>query len=344
MPASFVRILVFFCCAPLCAVAAPTPGGSLDREIAALLDGPALLAPRFAARVEPAPAWLAHLARLDADAAPLLAAEPGTEETLPEIEVHASALREERPVGPYNQPEWTTRRRFATTRAYVLPQGAIEIEQWWRGKWPDEGGPSHQFQTELGVGLPGRFQLDLYQNFEHPAGGDFTHAGSAVEVRWAFADWGKIFLNPPLYGEWKFTDGGPDVGEVKLLLADEFGTGWHGATNLIFEQQSGGTHETEIALSAAVSYTVRDGELALGIETKVERASGDGVHGPFEVEVLLGPSVQWRPTPRVHVDFVPLFGLTGDSPTLEAYLVVGIDLGPSPEAHFGRSPTSLRSR
>ena len=27
------------------------------------------------------------------------------------------------PVGPYNQPSWTTQRAFSTTRAYVLPTG-----------------------------------------------------------------------------------------------------------------------------------------------------------------------------------------------------------------------------
>ena len=32
-------------------------------------------------------------------------------------------------VGAYGQPEWTTRRRFARTRVYVLPEGQLEFEQ-----------------------------------------------------------------------------------------------------------------------------------------------------------------------------------------------------------------------
>jgi hypothetical protein len=59
------------------------------------------------------------------------------------------------------------------------------------------------------------------------------------------------------------------------------------------------------------------------------------------MEVLLGPSFQWRPTPRTHLDVVPLVGLTDESPDAQVFLVFGIDLGPS-EKH-GFSPTSLKS-
>ena len=60
------------------------------------------------------------------------------------------------------------------------------------------------------------------------------------------------------------------------------------------------------------------------------------------MEILLGPSFQWRPTPRTHIDIVPLFGLTDDSPVAQVFLVFGIDLGPSEEHGF--SPTSTKSQ
>lgn len=85
-------------------------------------------------------------------------------------------------IGENRQPEWTAHRRFATTRVYVLPPWQVEFEQWWRGKFPREGKPEHLFQTEIGIGLPYRLQLDFYENVEHASSGT-RHAGTQVEAR-----------------------------------------------------------------------------------------------------------------------------------------------------------------
>jgi len=46
--------------------------------------------------------------------------------TSPEIE----PVTEAAPVGPYNQPEWTTARRFPTTRVYLQQRpGEVGVEQ-----------------------------------------------------------------------------------------------------------------------------------------------------------------------------------------------------------------------
>jgi len=37
------------------------------------------------------------------------------------------------------------------------------------------------------------------------------HSGVQVEARWALAEWGRLPLNPTLYGEWKFNDHAPDA-------------------------------------------------------------------------------------------------------------------------------------
>ena len=42
---------------------------------------------------------------------------------------------EEELVGPNKQPDWTTQRRFARSRVYVLAPGQIEGEAWYRGKY-----------------------------------------------------------------------------------------------------------------------------------------------------------------------------------------------------------------
>src|SRR6185369_12987607 len=39
----------------------------------------------------------------------------------------AHELLEAQPIGPNQQPEWTTRRRFSTTRIYVLPPWQFEF-------------------------------------------------------------------------------------------------------------------------------------------------------------------------------------------------------------------------
>jgi len=269
----------------------------------------------------------------------LLAA--GDVETLPPMRVEAKRFQDTEPVGPYKQPAWTTRRRFATTRAYVLPPGQVELEAWWRGTWPEGSGPKERVQGELGVGLPYRFQLDFYQNFEDPAGGDIQWDGSQVELRWAVADWGEVFWNPTLYGEWKFVADGPDVYELKLLFSDDIAPRWRGGVNAIYEAQDSGDEETEIAISAAVSYTVTDDKFYVGVETKINRVTEDGPGGPPNMEVLLGPSFQWRPTPRTHLDIVPLFGLTSDSPDAQIFVVFGIEFGSGEEG--GYAPTSLKS-
>ena len=47
--------------------------------------------------------------------------------------------------------------------------------------------------------------------------------------------------------------------------------------------------------------------------------------GSFKNEVKIGPSIQWRPLPQMHVDFAPLFGVTNQSPAVKIYLVIGYE-------------------
>jgi hypothetical protein len=253
-------------------------------------------------------------------------------------------LQEEQVVGPYQQPEWTTRRRFATTRVYVLPPWQFEFEQWWQGKFPREGKSDQLFQSEIEAGLPYRFQMDFYENVERNQAGTLQHQGNQVELRWALADWGKIPFNPTLYGEWKFNDHEADAFEVKLLLAEDLAPRWHWGFNGFYEQQVGGGRTSEAGFSQALSCSMRDQKLSLGVEMNLERRSGRNFDGKPAVEFLLGPSIQWRPTARTHLDLVPLFGTTGDSPVVEAFIVFGFDFGPGGGRSGGHAPASSMSR
>ena len=263
---------------------------------------------------------------------------PGT------VIVRTTPVGEEGLIGENRQPEWTAYRRFATTRIYVLPPWQIEFEEWWKGKFPREGKPEHLFQSEIEVGLPYRFQLDLYENVENTASDRTRHAGNQVEARWALAEWGRILLNPTLYAEWKFNDRAADAYEVKLLLGEQLGPRWHWGLNLFYEQDVGGGRTTEWGVSQAVSYSALDGRFSLGVETNFEHTTERRSRGEPEIEFLIGPSVQWRPTPWTHLDLVPLVGATRDSPRVEAFIVFGIQLGGGKADKESRAPVSSGSR
>jgi hypothetical protein len=150
-----------------------------------------------------------------------------------------SVLNVDSLIGENRQPEWTAHRRFPTTRVYVLPPWQVEFEQWWKGKFSREGKPEHLFPSEIEIGLPYRFPLDLYENVENASGSATRHAGNQVEARWAFAEWGRIPLNPTLYVEWKFNNSAADAYEVKLLLGEQLAPRWQWGFNLFSEQETG---------------------------------------------------------------------------------------------------------
>lgn len=272
-----------------------------------------------------------------------LAASASAQSPVPPIVVTETNLKEETAVGPYHQPEWTTARRFPTTRVYLQqPPAGIGLEQWMRTRMTD-GVARHRMQEELEFGLPYRMQLDFYYTWYLDGEGKATYDSVAGELRYAFADWGVIPLNPTVYLEYKQVD--PDAGanviESKLLLGEELSRSWHWGMNLIYERELDGEKAEELAVSQAFSYTLVDRKLSLGVEMKyAEETAVDHRNDP-ERTFLLGPSLQWRPTDNTHLDLVPLFGLTGEGPDMESYVVFGVDFGPGNSR--ARAPVSLQS-
>ena len=269
-----------------------------------------------------------------------------TTTSLPAIEVRAAPLHEAQAVGPYVQPEWTTQRRFPTTRVYLQQTpGEQGVEGWWRGTWYKDGTSQHRYEAEYEVGLPGRMQLDLY----HAWATDKEHVTKAeyfsAELRYALADWGKIPLNPTLYGEAKYVWDGPNVLEGKLLLGDQLGARIHWGVNFVWEEETGGERERELAISQAASYTLIDQRLSFGYEWSYYATSVAGDRANPEKSLIIGPSVQWRPTANTHLDLVPMFGVTEDAPRMRSFLVFGFDFGPGrAPAPQHVEPTSLRGR
>jgi len=240
--------------------------------------------------------------------------------------VRVSEYREEDRIGPYGQPEWTAHRRFTTTRVYVRPPGTFEFEYWKRPTVPDHGPTEWQTQYEFEVGLPGRFQIDMYiVNNQEGNDGPSEFNEQKLEVRWAFADWDKIWGNPTLYLEVANRDLEADVIEGKLLLGGEVNAGWHWGTNFVYEHEMGGEFESVYELTAGVSRVLADEKTSLGGELKTSIADTEADRGDYSEELLVGPSFQYRPTRAIHMDFAALAGIGSDSPELQAFFVLGYE-------------------
>jgi hypothetical protein len=215
-------------------------------------------------------------------------------------------------IGSYNQPRWSTRRRFPTTRVYVIPEDAVEFEWWLETKTPFSSADATRYRSlwELEFGLGHHLQLDLYLRTEKVNGGEWFLESERVELRWALADWGVLWGNPTLYFEWIRPHEGVHKGEIKLLLGNEISPRWFWGANLSFERELGGsTQENEYALTGALAYALVDGRFSVGAEVKLEAVDTRDNRFNFDgVELLIGPSIQWRPTPRAHFDLVALIG------------------------------------
>ncbi len=252
-------------------------------------------------------------------------------------------LTEEARTGAYQQPEWVQHRRFATSRVHIQRNPwEVSLEQWWRGRYND-GEWKHRFQEELEIGLPGRFQLDFYYDWilENDKA---DHLDVAGEVRWAPADWGVIPLNPAFYLEYKIVDPsqGGDIIEPKILFGEELGDGWHWAMNFVYERELSGEKAEEIAITQAISKSIIDDKLSLGLEMAWKRETADGSRNDPEQKFIIGPSMQWRPTANTHLDLVGLFGATKHSPDFEGWLVFGVDFGKTASLKGAHAPVSGR--
>jgi hypothetical protein len=237
---------------------------------------------------------------------------------LPEIVIigeRPHRYREEQNVGPYGQPRWTTARRFPSTRVYVVPPGKAEFEFWVRPTWKRDGTVEMRSLWEMEFGLPHRLQLDLYLRTDQlldPGGAPAEH-GQQIEVRWALADWGRLWGNPTFYLEWVNLYDSPDKIEPKLLLGGQLAEGWQAGLNLVAELEMGGEREYEYEVTAGLAHPLIDGRLSLGAETRCAVADAAADRGAFTENIRVGPSLQLRLLPRFTVNVAPLVGLTHDS-------------------------------
>src|SRR3954447_6778530 len=195
----------------------------------------------------------------------------------------------------YGAPGGFSRTRFAPlTTAYVLPPWTFYLGTIYEGDAFRHGPPDHLFTQEVEMGLPYRFGVALETSFERFNGGGGP-ASTSIEARYAFADWGKIPLNPTIFAEYKFgtgtirheevmppggggaemeeeEEGGaphvPDAYELRLMLADEFFGKVEWAFNAFFEKENTGDRGRAFgfAQSAVVPIPLPRAQLKVGAE------------------------------------------------------------------------------
>ncbi len=246
---------------------------------------------------------------------------------LPEVVVigeRPHRLREEQRIGTYSQPRWTATRRFPSTRVYVVPEGKVEFEYWARPTW-NNGINEMRSLWEMEFGLPHRFQLDLYLRFDQEGDLSAMQLGQQVEVRWAFAEWGRLWGNPTFYFEWVGLEERPDKIEPKLLLGGQLSEGWHAGLNFVAELELSGEREYEYEVTGGISRSVIDSKLSLGAETRCAFTDVAAGRGNFAKNIRLGPSLQYRPLPQMTLNIAPLFGLTKESDDAQVFFNTGYE-------------------
>ncbi|MEK0449999.1 MAG: hypothetical protein RL088_2267 [Verrucomicrobiota bacterium] len=248
---------------------------------------------------------------------------------MPEVTItDVNLFNDQRAIGETGRPEWTTARRFPTTRVYIQKEPwQVGAGTWWRYRHKRDGTSISRATAEIEIGLPHRMQLDLYYDMAIDGSRRSRTEDFAVELRYALADWGKLPLNPTLYAEYKWVDEGADVLELKLLLGDQLPGGWHYGANLVWEKELGGERTTEWQLVGGVSKTLVDGKFSLGIEGKYVHETTTTSRSEPEHKYHVGPSAQWRITDKFSVATTALFGLNDDSPRQECWLVLSYDFG-----------------
>lgn len=234
-------------------------------------------------------------------------------------------LREESLIGSYAQPLWTATRRFPTTRVYIVPEGKMETEYWLRTTFKKDGTTTYRSLYEAEFGLPHRLQMDIYFRTDQDGKEGEIYNSEQLEMRYAFADWGKLPGNPAVYLEWIRHDkrDEPDQIEPKLLFGGELAQRWHWGVNFVAECQTGGDLEREYQLCSGLSYSVRDYKLAVGAECKAAFTDTKEARGTFDDDVLLGPSIQYRPFPQMTMNIAPLFGVTDNSDKAQLWFNAG---------------------
>jgi len=258
---------------------------------------------------------------------------------LPEVNVAGAPVPgENKIVGSYGQPEWSARRPFPGVSVYVVPDQEYEFEAGFDTQSFGAGiADRREWTQELEVGLGHRTQLavensvrDFSEDSVAPVG---WHENSVlVSARFAFADWGKMPLNPALAVGWRFISSEPDAFHLGIVIGDELDPRWHWAANVFGEEQVSGPDRREVTADGALTYSLLNETLNVGVQGGWRSLHGEGAFTTSYFRV--GPCIQWRPWDEAHINAMCLWsdGSKG-SPKSEVVISVGFEFGEGADDH-----------
>ena len=243
-------------------------------------------------------------------------------------------------MGEYAQPAWAERSRFSsTTSVYVLSPNEVFAGNLWEAHFRRHSNALNDLTQEIDFGLPHRLEIGV-ENELGLAGSDAHETSVAAEVRYAFANWNVIPLNPAISAEYIFGVGKsvkdatserdlrrqPNAVAVRLLLGQNFGDHFGYGMNVGVEQDVSRDSGREFDISQSVAYGAMKGQFEFGAEMRYvhntsQRRSGD------KNELVVGPTIGWKPIRQLRISAAPLLGCTGDSPRLATFLLVSYEFG-----------------
>jgi hypothetical protein len=136
----------------------------------------------------------------------------------------------------------------------------------------------------------------------------------------------------------------PDAAEFRLLLAQDFGEHFEWALNGFVEQETGGDRGREWGFAQSVVMPLtRNERLKAGVEMLYKNFTDKDTRDDPEHSFVIGPTVAWKPSKSTRVDVSALFGVTEESPDLEAFVVFSWLLG-NPGNTEAEAPASTRNR
>src|SRR6516225_2894534 len=243
-------------------------------------------------------------------------------------------------MGEYTQPAWAERSRFSsTTSVYVLSPNEMFAGNLWEADFRWHSKTLNDLTQEIDFGLSHRLEIGV-ENELGLAGSDAHETSVTAEVRYAFANWNVIPLNPAISAEYIFgtgksvkdatSDGDlhrqPNAVAIRLLLGQNFGDHFGYGMNIGVEQDVSHDSGREFDISQSIAYGAMKGQFEFGAEMRYvhntsQRRSGD------KNELVIGPTIGWKPTRQLRISAAPLLGCTGDSPRLAMFVLVSYEFG-----------------
>ena len=243
-------------------------------------------------------------------------------------------------MGEYAQPAWAERSRFSsTTSVYVLSPYEIFVGNIWEAIFTRHSKTLHNLTQEIDLGLSHRFEIGI-ENQLGLADSDAHETSVTAEGRYAFANWNVIPLNPAISAEYILGTGKsaedatsgrdlrrqPNAVAVRLLLGQNFGDHFGYGLNVCMEQDVSHDSGRELEISQSVAYGAMKGKLEFGAEMRYVHNTRQ--RNPVDRdELVIGPTIGWKPTRQLRVSLAPLLGCTGDSPRVESFVLVSYEFG-----------------